>query len=582
VIRAAATLALLGLAVPASAAAAGAGGIVPDLPSARAAAVVSPGPRRVFAPADVDFGGGPVMHSNRTHVIFWNPSGARLSWDAGYKSLIDGFLKNVAADSHKATNVYALDGQYTDATGHAFYDSTFAGALDDTDAVPSTGQCKLPPAAPAWSICLTQAQLEAEIATFIASNGLPTGLGDLYFLVTPAGVGSCAGAGPLSCSLGGTAYNGFCGFHSWFGSTEDPTLYANIPYDDEPGHCQSDNPSPNMSSADPAIDTISHEHNESVTDPELNAWIDGSGNEIADLCAINYGPSLDGSSGGTAFDEMIGSGHYWLQEEWSNEDSGGSTDPNVGCRAQETPDTVGVTVPATATVGKPVLVAGTGNDPHGSIVSYSWDFGDGSPPASGAIANHVFTSIGTFPVTLTITDIDGQEASATRRIAVDDLTASLSFSPLVPVARQRVLFSGTGSDPDGAIATFRWNFGDGTHASGAAPRHAFKQAGSYRVTLTVTDTAGHRVSATATILVAPAAAITRVWTRTWARRASLSISVNAAGTVTVGHLHRRLTRAGTTTFKLERRGHASVEVKIKFKPLVGRTVTKKLRIWFRH
>ena len=96
------------------------------------------------------------MHANHTHVIFWNPSksGLRpeLSWDAGYQDAITGFLTNVAADSHKATNVYGLTPQYTDGplaapTGRAFYDSSFAGALQDTDAAPANG-CTLPAAPP--------------------------------------------------------------------------------------------------------------------------------------------------------------------------------------------------------------------------------------------------------------------------------------------------------------------------------------------------------------------------------------------------------------------------------------------------
>jgi uncharacterized delta-60 repeat protein len=52
-------------------------------------------------------------------------------------------------------------------------------------------------------------------------------------------------------------------------------------------------------------------------------------------------------------------------------------------------------------------------------------------------------------------------------------------------------FDGHGStDPDGAIAGYRWNFGDGSNASGAYVRKAFTQYGTYDVRLTVTDSAG--------------------------------------------------------------------------------------------
>jgi PKD repeat protein len=52
-------------------------------------------------------------------------------------------------------------------------------------------------------------------------------------------------------------------------------------------------------------------------------------------------------------------------------------------------------------------------------------------------------------------------------------------------------FNGTGSsDPEGPIATYQWNFGDGTTGSGSQPSHPYSQAGTYTVSLTVTDSGG--------------------------------------------------------------------------------------------
>ena len=89
----------------------------------------------------------------------------------------------------------------------------------------------------------------------------------------------------------------------------DPLLWADIPYNADPPHCNAGNPRPN-GSADPSIGSLSHEHNETITDPLLNAWINGDNSENGDLCALKFGPPLGGSSGPTAYNQVIGTGHY--------------------------------------------------------------------------------------------------------------------------------------------------------------------------------------------------------------------------------------------------------------------------------
>ena len=69
-------------------------------------------------------------------------------------------------------------------------------------------------------------------------------------------------------------------------------------------------------------------------------------------------------------------------------------------------------------------------------------------------------------------------------------------------------FDSTGSvDPDGTIATWAWNFGDGATATEASPTHTFGSADSYQVTLTVTDNNGATDTHTETVTVDTSAAI---------------------------------------------------------------------------
>jgi RHS repeat-associated protein len=75
--------------------------------------------------------------------------------------------------------------------------------------------------------------------------------------------------------------------------------------------------------------------------------------------------------------------------------------------------------------------------------------------------------------------------------------------PYNGVAGQAVQFNGGGSfDPDGSIAGYAWNFGDGGTGSGAAPFHTYATAGTYNVVLTVTDNLGAQGSASTTATAA--------------------------------------------------------------------------------
>jgi hypothetical protein len=381
------------------------GAVVPDTPT---------GVHTPLAPiariANLPYNDGPVMHSNRTHVIFWQPSGSTLTYDPGYQSLVETFLRDVAADSHQPTNVYGLSGQYYDSTGRAAYNSRYAGAVVSTDPLPPNGCTEPPfPSGPGWVVCLSDAQLLAEIQRVIAAGRLPTGLRDIYFLVMPDGMGTCETSGPENCSLGGIGVGGsFCGYHS--ADPDRRILYAVIPFNAVSGHCQSGNPRPNGSTADVALSTISHEHSETVTDPLLTGWIDRVGYENGDLCIGQYGPNL-GGSGAAAWNQVIDGAHYWLQSEWSN--------VNGSCQPRARPDSISFTAPAHARAHRKLTLTGRGRagPPGARIVAYQWFFGDGGS-SSRRVTSHVYRRAGAFRVTLRTTDSWDNWAFAVREVRV--------------------------------------------------------------------------------------------------------------------------------------------------------------------
>ena len=134
------------------------------------------------------------------------------------------------------------------------------------------------------------------------------------------------------------------------------------------------------------------------------------------------------------------------------------------------------------------------SDPDGSLIAYSWNFGDGSPAVPGATPSHTYASSGTYPVALTVTDNQGATTTSTQQVPVTvpppNRPPVASFSQ--SCSKGLCQFNGTASnDPDGTVTNYTWNFGDGTPplsgASATSPLHAFNATGSYPVTLTVTD-----------------------------------------------------------------------------------------------
>jgi PKD repeat protein len=175
-------------------------------------------------------------------------------------------------------------------------------------------------------------------------------------------------------------------------------------------------------------------------------------------------------------------------------------------------DQLGVTVDAT-----------TSSDLDGTIQSYAWEFGDGAT-GSGATASHTYASVGTYTVKLTVTDNRGGTATATH-----DVTASQNQAPTAAFSASTtnltVAVDATGStDPDGTVAEYAWNFGDGGTGSGATGSHAYAAAGTYTVALTVTDDRGATATTTKTVTVAPP--------QVWAQDAFTRTGTNGWGTAT--------------------------------------------------
>ena len=118
-----------------------------------------------------------------------------------------------------------------------------------------------------------------------------------------------------------------------------------------------------------------------------------------------------------------------------------------------------------------------------------WDFGDGVT-AVGDVVEHQYASDGTFEVTLTATNDAGSDATSASITVVRGVTqpeAIISSFPTVLEVGQSVLIR---SESTNSPTSIEWDFGDGERAVGEEVRHSWDRPGTYRIRLTVANSAG--------------------------------------------------------------------------------------------
>ena len=154
-------------------------------------------------------------------------------------------------------------------------------------------------------------------------------------------------------------------------------------------------------------------------------------------------------------------------------------------------------------IQEPICFDGSqSHDTDGFVVNYTWDFGDGTV-ATGKSITHTYSRIGTFAVTLTVTDNNGGSStvSTIAQITCDPPIANTG-GPYYGYIYQPICFNGSkSSDSSGNIIEYIWDFGDNTTGTGQSPVHIYQKNGTYVVQLTVTNDNGDADTDTTSALI---------------------------------------------------------------------------------
>jgi len=133
----------------------------------------------------------------------------------------------------------------------------------------------------------------------------------------------------------------------------------------------------------------------------------------------------------------------------------------------------------------------TSDDLDGYIVSWFWDFGDGTVSMLQN-ATHQYVDNGSYIVTLSVVDDDEAVNEVSRQISVLNVgpIARFTFSPFLPTINDTIQFTDTSIDNDGTMVSWSWDFGDKTTSDMRSPAHNYTAGGTYLVSLKVTDNDG--------------------------------------------------------------------------------------------
>jgi hypothetical protein len=237
----------------------------------------------------ISYHGGPVILGTTNIYYIWYGN-----WSGNTATTILTTLgQNIGGSPYFNINTTYFNGSNTHVSNSVFY----AGSTTDNY---SRGTS------------LSDAAIQGVVTDALVSGRLPYDTNALYLVLTSADVTASSGF----CTQ-------YCGWHTHGTINGRDIKYSFVGNPDRcPSACEAQTTGPNGNAgADGMASIIAHELEETVTDPDLNAWYDSRGAENADKCAWTFGTTFTTSNGALA-NMALGGRNYLIQRNWVNASGG--------------------------------------------------------------------------------------------------------------------------------------------------------------------------------------------------------------------------------------------------------------------
>jgi PKD repeat protein len=164
-----------------------------------------------------------------------------------------------------------------------------------------------------------------------------------------------------------------------------------------------------------------------------------------------------------------------------------------------------ITGPSTGQVNQMLTFDASSSTSSAPLTNILWDFGDGNTDTGGnLVVNHAYAADGTYNVLLTLENNLGETSSTALQVVISapapgQPPTAVIQGPTTGQTGQDLTFDGSASQASSPIQSIDWDFGDNTTGSGVLATHAYAQAGSYQITLTITDQSGQSGNTTSQV-----------------------------------------------------------------------------------